>query len=203
MRVYLTIDGLRVDDASTLAEYYFEDGKWLEPEMTLTIENLTDRELYCAVLGLQENFAVTSDYFETASVHLPPGGSQTTSKRRYLRVPKEAHQQGVTENRNVYKVIVSSMDLQPKALEQDELPQEIKRDVKQRLVMPKTALGRLFETLSTRGDSDQRESDEEIEDWTARQVTVTVCRPLQDQPITTGHSIELLAGVQKKVIRLF
>lgn len=196
VRVYLTIDGRRVDDPSTIAEYYFQDSKWMEPEMTLTVENLTDRELYCAVLGLQENFAVTSDYFETASVRLPPGGSQTTSKRRYLCVPKESHQQGVTENRNIYKVIVSSIDLQPKALEQDELRQEINREVKQRLTMPKTSLGRLFETLSTRGDSERRESDEEIEDWTARQVMVTVRRPLQDQPITAGRSIELSAGVQ-------
>lgn len=195
VRVVLTIDGQPTDGPAVLAEYSFQGGKWQEPEMNLTVENRTDQELYCAVLGVQENFAITSDYFETATVRIPPGESRT-SKMRYLLVPKNVHKQGITENRNVYQVLVSTMDLQPRALEQTELPQEITREVSERLVMPKSTLGRLFSTLATRSDSDRRESDEEIEDWTSRQVVVTVRRPQQDQPISLDRKVELPAGVR-------
>ncbi len=132
-------------------------GKWKQPAFQVKLTNTSEETLYCALLNLSDRYAIKAGFFEEAGgVWLRPGEEAWAMGRRwfYASVAQDLLQQGITQSRDILKLIVSTAGFDVTLLEQDQL------------------------SVSSVRSSHPFSVPEMDEDWATQQITVITTRPL-------------------------
>jgi len=172
--------------------YTQEAGRWKQPSVVVKIRNNSDRTLHCTILDLDEYFSVSVLFTQQPVVRLEP--NQEFQKESFLSVSEADWKRGITEARDIFKLVACSEPFDATLLTQDELdrPAMVKRSAGPQA---KNSLNRLMNYMHTRKASDRPE-EETIADWFTTEAIVTTYRPLDTTPITSaGEAVPLGPGV--------
>jgi len=147
------------------------------PAFTITLTNMTDGTLWCALLDLTEPYGVFTDAFAAGSTQLGP--SQSESVSLFGEVADDLWRAGTQELTDQLKVVVSTSEFDPRALEQDELDVRMVRspETVRGQGVPRSTLERLLRRVSTRSLAPQPVEGEQIADWRTTDLFVTTTRP--------------------------
>ncbi|WP_051470052.1 caspase family protein [Fischerella sp. PCC 9605] len=176
-------------------EYTNENGEWISPTVQVRLTNNSDKTLYCNVIILSENYAVNVPCFaERSSVRLAPKGSESNvtiaSDELGFIIPNEFLAQGVTEYKDIFKLIASTTEFDASLLEQDGLnPPSPKRSLGGR-----GTLGILIEGVGDRNAIKTRARGN-YDDWMTQEVAVTIVRPQDAKSLQSDRSIQLHNGL--------
>jgi hypothetical protein len=175
-----TSAGLRLD-------YEQVDGRWRWPRLQIRLHNtMSDQGLFCMLLDLTENYSVGAGLLPKGGVWLEPGQESWATvlvrgrldKTIHVTIPDRLWRQGVTELRDILKLIVSTDEADATLLQQGELPVTFAPTFRK---MPKrlSTLNRLMTRVHTRDFGAAPGSDEAFADWTTVEVALTIVRPAE------------------------
>lgn len=171
-----------LQDAQTRLEYRQDtSGRWKQPSFHIKLTNTSNQTLYCALLNLTERYTVKADFFESGGVWLKPGEEAWAANKQplYASVPQKLWQQGITECKDIFKIIVSTAEFDATLLQQESLdlprPLEVSR---QQGMQRKSTLNRLMHRLQSREISIHPEAEELYDHWVGDQITITTVRPI-------------------------
>jgi pimeloyl-ACP methyl ester carboxylesterase len=193
-----TLEPIPTDGGVRLEYRQGPDGKWKQPRIKakLTLSKTAPR-LYCAFLDLTESFGVDAALNPAGGEWLDPGCSLEAleGKPIFAKVPKELWQQGITEYKDLLKVIVSSEEFDARLLEQSDLEKPISRSL-EFASKPRSVLERLMKRSNTRSLNANTEEDEQNGDWRTLEVEFTTVRPLAAADVPEGaQDVSLGSGV--------
>lgn len=168
---------------NTAPQLYLEyqrdaQGKWQQPSMLVKLTNTSEEPLYCALLDLTDRYAVQVGFFEAGGIWLNPGEEAWALGKQpiYASVPQDLWHQGITEFKDILKLIVSTAEFDAFLLAQDRLDR-IKTLRKTEGVFDRpTTLNRLMQRVQYRDLSINAESLEQNDDWMTDQITITTLR---------------------------
>lgn len=176
-------------------EYEYESDNWKPPTFQLKLTNKTQKKLYCALVNLTEQFAVSAPFFDTGSVLLKPGEEvwALDGEELELEVPNELWQQGITEFKDIIKLIVCTAEFDARLLTQKALdfPRPTERDIPS---PTQNSLNRLMNRVQSRDI--RPKSQGKYEDWFADAIAFTTVRPLDAIPVSATSETKLATGVK-------
>lgn len=183
--------------------YNYEQGKWQQPTFRVKLTNRSNDPLYAALLDLHDHYSVKAHLFPTGGIWLEPGQEAWALEGQsiYARVSTPLWKQGITESRNLLKLIVSTTEFDATLLEQGNLELACTRTVGdwagKTTPQVKSTLNRLMTRIQTRDLSAYPEEEDLWDDWVTDQIMIMTVRPLLASPVlNTGNSIWLGAGVE-------
>ena len=194
MQVYQA--GQELTETQIRLKYRQEGNKQKQPTFQIKLTNTSDEPLYCALLNLTERYAVSAALIETGGIWLKSGEEAWAAggKSIYASVPKERWEQGITETKDIFKLIVSTAGFDATLLEQDDL--DLPHGTRSASNGRRGTLNRLMYEIQSRHLSLVAE-DEEYDDWVTSQMTITTVRPREITAVPNGgQSVLLGAGVQ-------
>ncbi|VXD17531.1 Caspase domain-containing protein [Planktothrix serta PCC 8927] len=176
-------------------EYQQEDNQWKAPSFRLKLTNKSQKKLYCALVNLTDSFAICVPFFNTGSVLLKPGEEAWAldGQELELEVPDELWEQGITEFKDIIKLIVCTAEFDARLLTQEKLdfPRPIERDI----ASPhQNSLNRLMNRVQSRDIKPK--SQGKYDDWFTDAITITTVRPLEAISISSTTEKELATGVK-------
>lgn len=190
-------EGRELEEAQIHLEYQQENGKWKQPTFTAKLKNTSSEPLYCALLDLTDRYAVIGGLFDGGGVWLDPGEEAWAlgGKAIYPSVPKELWERGITETKDLLKLIVSTAEFDATLLEQENLDLPASRAVRSPQRSQGT-LNRLMRRVQTRELGAVSEEEAFYDDWVSTQVTITTVRPLNATIVPNkGSGVSLGSGV--------
>ncbi|MUG91314.1 caspase family protein [Scytonema sp. UIC 10036] len=151
-------------------QYTYEDGEWKPPIVQVKLTNNSSRTLYCNVLELSESYGIYLPFFEErSSISIPAYASLEGENEFYI--PDDFLERGVTEYKEIFKLIVSSAEFDAGLLEQDGLnPPPQTRS----LELPDTTFNLLLDRVNTR---EPGHSSRKLDDWMTKSIAVTIVYP--------------------------
>ncbi|MEH1814965.1 MAG: caspase family protein [Nostoc sp.] len=177
-------------------QYKYQDGKWQPPEFKLKLTNTTKKPLYCALVNLSDSFSINAPFFESGSIRLQPGESAYAldGEELILEVPDEYWTLGITEYKDIIKLIVSNDEFDARLLNQDKLdaPRPRSRNIES---SNQSSLERLMDRTQNR-EIKAKSSAVSFDDWYAEEITITTVRPLESTPVSPGQEQQLGVGVK-------
>jgi len=156
-------------------------GEWEVPRFKIRLKNTSSERLYCALLLLPETYAVKTDLLPGRGVWLNPGEEAWALSGRKLKaqVLDEQWQQGVTESRDLFKLIISTEEFDATLLDQEELDIPLfPRSVRG---LTRNTLNRLLSRVQTRTIT--VDDEDTYADWATSEINLTVVRPLDALPV--------------------
>ena len=175
-----------------------DSGKWNKPAFTVKLKNTSNETLYCALLDLTEQFAISAGFFEAGCVKLEPNQEAWALGKKSIRasVPQEVWERGITEYQDIFKLIVCTDEFDARLLEQDKLDLPRQKDTRgERGSLRAGSLNRLMNRLQSR-DLIADDEVEEYDDWVSSQVVIKTNRPLETTSVpNSGSGVSLGAGV--------
>ncbi|MBW4537080.1 MAG: caspase family protein [Pleurocapsa minor HA4230-MV1] len=176
-------------------EYKYEDGEWKKPVIQIKLLNHSNQNLYANVIDLAEDYSVSVPFFdERSSVVLPvqtveEAGIANGFDDIVLSIPDEFLAQGITEYKDVFKLIVSKTDFNASLLEQDGLepPNRGTRGAE-----PESSLDRLMDRIYSRNAG---RSGRRYDDWITKEIAVTIVKPRDAEQLQGDRSARLLNGL--------
>ena len=196
VEMILHYDNTEYIDISPELSYKQENGTWKAPTFKLQLKNKSDKTLFCSVLALSESYAVEPGLFPTGQVKLAPdeeawafGGNPIPAN-----VPDDLWQAGITERKDILKLVFSTAAFDATLLQQDKLEAPNLRSGTRSAGKPASALSRLMARVQTR-DFDLSGATT-IDDWATKVLTTLTIRPQTDTPVPNeGRSASLGFGV--------
>ncbi len=176
------------DGIEKRVQYTFEGGEWKPPVIQVKLTNNSSRTLFCNLLELSESYGVYLPFFEErSSIVIHPYTSIENHCQFYI--PDAFLQQGVTEYKEIFKLIVSTTEFDAGLLEQDGLnpPQQTRS-----LALQESTLNLLLNRVNTR---EPGVSSQKLDDWMTKKIVVTIVRPHSSIQIQPNQSTNLLDGV--------
>jgi pimeloyl-ACP methyl ester carboxylesterase len=176
-------------------EYKYEDGEWKKPVIQVKLLNHSNQKLYANVIDLAEDYSVAVPFFdERSSVVLPvrtaeKAGIVAGFDDISLSIPDEFLEQGITEYKDIFKLIVSKTDFNASLLEQEGLKPPIRGT---RGTEPESSLDRLMDRVYSRNAA---RAGKNIDDWIAKEVAVTIVKPRDAEHLQLGKGVKLLNGL--------
>jgi pimeloyl-ACP methyl ester carboxylesterase len=184
-------------------EYEYENGEWKRPVVKVKLTNNSKQKLFCSVLLLSNDYSVeprihyypnpeNPDPYEEGTIVLSGTnleGSNTFESFVFFEIKEELLDKGITEEKDIFKLIVSKTDFNADLLQQDGLePPPAKRS----LSSCEGTLDSLMLQVSTRGSTQSRKK---IDDWIAKEVAVTIVKPRDAEQLQPGKGAKLLNGL--------
>lgn len=177
VQMFIYQQGQELQDTQIRLEYRQENGKSKSPTFKVKLKNTSQEPLYCALLDLTERYAVSAGLFDGGGIWLQPkqeawglGGREI-----HATIPEKLWRQGMTQMKDVLKLIVSTAEFDATLLEQEEL------DLPSRLVKQATrgkgTLNRLMNRVLSRNLVAIPQEEEVYDDWIASQIVITTMRP--------------------------
>jgi len=176
-------------------EYNYSDDEWQPPAFRLKLTNNSKKPLHCALVNLTDLYAVSAPFFEAGSIKLEPGEEAWALDGHYLQleVPDELWEQGITEYKDIIKLIVSTAEFDARLLTQEAL--DVPRPTKRDLASPNEGtLDRLMNRVQHRDIKPK--SNGRFDDWYAEEVTIITVRPLEATSVSPTEQKELGTGVR-------
>jgi pimeloyl-ACP methyl ester carboxylesterase len=190
------------EDSDTLSknselrlEYRYENGQWQPPIIQVNLINHSNEKLYANVVDLAEDYSVAVPFFdERSSVVLPAKTNERVGVVAgfddiILAIPDDFLAAGITEYKDIFKLIVSKTDFNASLLEQEGLkpPNRGKRGT-----LGENSLNRLMDRVYTRNAA---RSQSKYDDWITKEIAVTIVKPRNAETIKSDRSVELLNGL--------
>lgn len=147
------------------------------PTFTVTVRNTTGVPLWCALLDLTEAYGVFTDAFPAGSVALEPG--EVTEVALTGEVPDALWRAGTTSVIDHLKLIVSTLEFDPRSLEQPELDSLDDRTVRT-VTSPRSTLERLLGGVVSGPLRSARRvgaARPPVADWSTSDIVMTTHRP--------------------------
>ena len=197
LQIVIYQEGRELQDPEIRLEYLQENAKWKSPSVKIKLKNTSNEALYCALLDLTDRYAVSAGLFDGGGIWLQPGQEAWASAGNFIyhTVPEKLwREKGITEVKDILKLIVSSAEFDATLLEQQEL------DLPSRSV-PRSSRGggtlnRLMNRIPSR-ELNAKPEEEIYDDWITSQINITTVRPQQTTAIPKGgESISLGSGVR-------
>ncbi|MDY6896649.1 MAG: hypothetical protein SWZ49_01005 [Cyanobacteriota bacterium] len=189
-------DGQPLSLSKTLRlEYKYQHHKWQKPEFKLKLTNTTQKELHCALVNLSDSFSISTPFFNSGSVLLNKGESvfALDGDELVLGVPDEYWEQGITEYKDMIKLIVCKNEFDARLLSQRKLD-AARNQTQARNIENPSSLKRLLARTQER--EIMAKSSGRIDDWYAEEITITTVRPLDSTPVDSEQEQQLGLGVK-------
>jgi hypothetical protein len=166
--------------------YTQQDGQWFAPRFRINLLNTTEQPLFCMLLDLTESYSIYTGLLPKGGVWLEPGqdawatvlSGRNRQKSISAYIPDELFNQGVTDLRDILKLIVSTDEADANLLEQGDLSMSAVTRSTRSLPSRRSALNRLMARVQTRNIGDPA-GEEPYADWTTMEVALTVMRPVE------------------------
>jgi pimeloyl-ACP methyl ester carboxylesterase len=176
-------------------EYKYEDGEWKKPVIQVKLLNHRNQKLYANVVNLAEDYSVAVPFFEDiSSVTIPAqtaegAGIVAGYDDISLSIPDEFLEQGITEYKDIFKLIVSKTDFNASLLEQEGLkpPNRGTRGIES-----ESSLDRLMDRVYSRNAA---RAGKKRDDWIAKEVVVTIVKPRDAEQLQPGKGAKLVNGL--------
>jgi hypothetical protein len=205
LRVEILQDGRPLSGSEIRLEYTPGVGdEWVNPEVTIRLTNTGNRTLFVGLLDLPQTFGIFPMLSDVGCQMLLPG-EQTHANRSdpiQVTVPDELWRRGVSELKDIVKVIVSTSEFDARRLAQDDLDlprpptrsAALERQGVTRGIESLGTLERLMELVQTRhaGPGTARR----IDDWRTLPFAFTTVRPLPAGRLDPGRGATLTDGVR-------
>ena len=196
MEIIILAGNQEISSASEIRVVYTaENYGWQFPIIQIKLTNHSHRPLYCNVLDLSESYVVDVPFFESkTSIRLAAKGEDSSSTvvsfdNLGFIVPDIYWQQGRTEYKDIFKLIVSTTEFDASLLEQDGLnppPATYFSGEKS------GTLDRLLLAINSR---EAVRASGNYDDWLTKSVTLTVVRPQVAQLIIPQQYTTLQNGL--------
>jgi triacylglycerol esterase/lipase EstA (alpha/beta hydrolase family) len=195
-----TSENLELTNTSTSElrlEYKYENGEWKKPVIQVELLNHSDRQLYANVVDLAEDYSVAVPFFdERSSVIIPAktaaeAGIVVGFDDITLSIPEKFLDKGITEYKDVFKLIVSKTDFNASLLEQDGLEPPNRGT---RSTEPESSLDRLMDRVYSRNAG---RSGRSYDDWITKEIAVTIVKPRNAEQLQSERSVQLLNNLIK------
>ncbi len=179
-------------------QYKYKDGTWQPPTLKIKLTNTTKNTLYCSLVNLSDDFSISAPFFEAGSVRLKAEeevyAQINGSKFLKLSVPDDHWKQGITEYKDILKLIVSNEEFDARLLSQGKLdvPQPTSRDIS---FQNHSSLNRLMNRTQDRNFG-AAEDPLSFDNWYAEEITFTTVRPLESTPVDPKKAKKLGLGVE-------
>lgn len=165
--------------------YTNQEGEWKPPHIQVTLTNNSSRRLYCNLLELAESYGVYLPFFEERS-SIVLEAYQSIQCDNTFYIPDAFLEQGVTEYKEIFKLIVSSTEFDAGVLVQDGFsPPRQSRSLTQQ----DSTLNLLLSRVNTR---EPGTSTKKLDDWMTKKIAVTIVRPQDAVEIEPNQSTNLL-----------
>lgn len=178
--------------------YKYKNEEWQPPEFKLKLTNTTKKPLYCALVNLSDSFSISAPFFTAGSVRLQAGEEAYAldGEELVLEVPDEYWEQGITEYKDMIKLIVSNDEFDPKSLSQGKLdaPRPKEKGLTDRGIESLSSLERLMNRTQNR-EIKPKSDVVRFDDWYAEEVTIVTVRPLDATPVSPEQEQQLGVGV--------
>lgn len=178
-------------------QYKYHNGEWQKPEFKLKLTNTTKKPLYCALVNLSDSFAINAPFFEAGGIRLKPEEEVSAlidgEECITLQVPDQYWEQGITEYKDILKLIVTKDELNVKLLEQKALDAPRHRNRSLRGLESLSSLERLM--ARTQNRDREMGAAKRFDDWYAEEITLVTVRPLDSTPISKEQEQQLGVGV--------
>ncbi|MGJ5672685.1 MAG: caspase family protein [Nostochopsis sp.] len=186
-------------------EYNNQNGEWIPPIIQVLLTNNSEKTLYCNVLNLTENYSVEVPFFpDKSSICLAPKGSEASVTVASfndlgLVIPDEFLEQGITEYKDILKLIVSSSEFDASLLEQDGLnPPSPKRSIGGRSIL-ESLMQEVGDAPLGAAEGDRNavrvKASVNNDDWLTQEVAVTIVRPQNPESLQSDRSMQLQNGL--------
>jgi len=176
-------------------QYSDSDGEWQEPSCKIRITNNSKIPLYCAVVDLGDLFDVVNLLEDVGCVRLQPGESDWVPNINGLDtvVPDALWEQGITEYKDIFKLIVNTTEFDARLMTQEELDayRPAQRDLPSD---SQSTLDRLMCRVQNRAAKSR--SKGRFDNWYTEEVVITTVRPLDAIKVYSTKPQELNTGVQ-------
>ncbi len=167
-------------------------------EFRLNLRNTTRQDLYCAVLVLGEDYAVSALPFSDGG-WLPPAGPDgaggAVTVRLRAEVPRALADRGVVRRTDVFKVVICTDEFDPSPLVQGGLAAPFASGSGTRGTTDRTVLDRLLRRIQQREISVVHDSDLTLVDWSTRTFRIVAERPGVGSDLSAGP-VELPGGLR-------
>ncbi|BAY20216.1 peptidase C14 caspase catalytic subunit p20 (plasmid) [Anabaenopsis circularis NIES-21] len=176
-------------------EYKYEDGEWKKPVIQVKLLNHSNHKLYANVIDLAEDYSVAVPFFdERSSVVLlaqtaEGAGIVAGFDDISLSIPDEFLEQGITEYKDIFKLIVSKTDFNASLLEQEGLKPPMRGT---RGAESESSLDRLMDRVYSRNAV---RAGRKYDDWIAKEMAVTIVKPQDAEQLQPGKGAKLLNGL--------
>ena len=159
--------------------YEFRDNQWHSPKFRLKLTNNSRRRLYCMLFDMTDSFAIFPELLPGGGEWLEPGQEAWALRREELEatVPDELWQEGMTEFKDLIKVVASTEKCDATRFRQEDLGIRFEPPRTRSLGM--NSLESLMHRSMTRHIGGSSGSAEKVADWTTAELTVTTERPLE------------------------
>ena len=149
------------------------------PQFKIRLRNQSTRRVYCILLDLPETYAVSSSLLEGNGVWLDPGAEAWAKVDGNpiipATVPDAFREQGLTEIKDILKLIVSTDECDATLLDQEDLGVRTDSTRGTARPLPANTLGRLMYRMNVRTFGGPTPSS--LTDWTTSELSVTIVRP--------------------------
>lgn len=155
-------------------QYQSKQGDLKPPRCQLKLTNKSQKSLYCTVLDLTDRFAVAAPFFEAGYVRLEPGQTALVGNGKYIKftVDRVLQKQGITDTKDVFKLIVSTAEFDARLSTQHAL--DVPR-VLTKCSFKQSTLNRLMDRVQSRTAG--FEEEETYDDWYTTSITITSVLP--------------------------
>lgn len=175
------LDGKEIKTPSICLEYRYEDNHWKQPAFRIKLTNNSQKKLYCALLDLTETYGIFANLFAAGGVWLNPGEEAWAygGKPIPTQVLDKFWQQGITEFKDILKLIVSTAEFDVKLMELPDLDLpngKLRVQVKGFTEVPKSRLNYPIKSIQNRHFG--LVNQEFLDDWVTSQINIKTIRPL-------------------------
>ncbi len=177
-------------------QYKYENDQWQPPEFKLKLTNNSKQPLYCALINLSDSFAINAPFFEAGSIRLASGEEAyaLNGELLELEVPDEFLEQGITEYKDIIKLIVSNDEFDARLLTQDKLDAPRPPVSRNLDFQHRSSLERLMNRTQNRDI--KAKTTEKYVDWYAEEITITTFHPLNSTPVPSTQEQHLGVGLK-------
>jgi hypothetical protein len=172
------VDPAERGDALRLS-YQFRGGQWHPPKFRLKLTNNSQRRLYCMLFDLTDSYGIFPALLAGGGEWLEPGQEIWAERREEIpaTVPDELWQEGMTEFKDLIKIVASTEKCDATRFRQDDLGIRFEMPATRSLGM--NSLEKLMHRSMTRHLGGSSGSAEKVADWTTAELTITTERPLE------------------------
>ncbi len=171
---------------SNVFRYEKVNGEWQQPAFRLKVRNTSNRTLYFSALNLMDNFAVTNRFMPQQELGAGKDAwlLDVFEGNRYQTIPLSVdnaayESYGINEIKEYFKIVISTDE----KLNTDRYEQEgLELDVK-----PATV---------TKRAGRESQGKPAVPDWTVADIEMIVVRPMEQQPVIGGRTIELMNAIK-------
>ena len=200
IQVSIYHDGQELQATDLQLEYRLKNGKWQQPTFKIKLQNNSNQALYCALLDLTDRYAVSAELFPTGGVWLQPGEEAwaLNGQAIYSTVDRTLWQkQGITEVKDILKLIVSTVEFDATLLEMSELDLPARDLADLRPKRGQGTLNCLLQKVQSRAFMAIPEAETTNDEWATSQITISTLRPQATKSIPKqGESVDLGFGVK-------